>query len=50
MIDDNFDDNRADMRWYVTAGTHYFLQMKHLQTRHLTGCGDTRRKMPVTDF
>lgn len=48
--DDNFDDNRADMERYMAVFTHCLVQIRHLQTRHFTGCGDTRRKMPVTDF
>ena len=46
--DDNFDDNRADLRRDVAARTHCLLPTKHLQTRHFAGCGDTRRKTPVT--
>jgi hypothetical protein len=49
-VDDNFDDNRADMQRYVAAQTNRFESTKYLQIRHFAGRRDTTRMMPVTDL
>jgi hypothetical protein len=42
VIDDNFDDNRADMKRHVAACICRFSLTKCLQTRHVAALSDTR--------
>src|SRR5919112_1725494 len=41
-IDDNFDDNRADMERYIAAHTYRFELTKHLQIRRFAALNNTR--------
>ena len=50
VVDDNSDDNPADIERYVTVSNYRLEATDFLQNQHFTIQHNTKRKMLITDF